>query len=127
SAPASMSDDLSDVLDDGEFSGSPSVTGPGSASFDGDHTVSWEGALDSGESAVIEYTVVYDSSTGDNSLVNVACVPETVVAPGESACDHVEIPGGAITHWKTVESDSDQVVAGSTLTYTLHFDSQGTG
>jgi len=124
-APAVATDDLSDVLDDAEFG---TIVAPTTgATFDAAaETLTWSGPLGVGESVVISYTVTYDSTTGDNVLLNVVCVPESQTAPGAESCDSVRVPGGALDDWKTVDPASGSTVrAGQVVTYTLHFENTG--
>jgi fimbrial isopeptide formation D2 family protein/uncharacterized repeat protein (TIGR01451 family) len=120
--PASFVDDLSDVLDDATFDG-PATATTGTASF-ADPTLSWTGVLASGQTATIEYTVTYTGG-GDRSLVNVACVPTSETAAGANSCARVTVPGARLTQWKSVTSSGSPAVAGSVLTYTLHFGNDG--
>ncbi|MEJ1089228.1 hypothetical protein WDU99_12975 [Microbacterium sp. Mu-80] len=120
-APATMTDDLSDVLDDATIvSGSLAAT-VGDVGIDGAQ-LSWTGALAAEESATITYTVEY-TGEGDRVLTNRACVPADQVI-GE-ACDTVLVPGSGLDQWKSVSSSDSPVVAGSVLTYTLHFVNDG--
>ncbi|WP_162621748.1 DUF11 domain-containing protein [Microbacterium suaedae] len=121
-APATMSDDLSDVLDDGELVGAP-VASTGSASVDGE-TLLWEGALNADDTATITYRVEY-TGEGDNNLRNLACVPEDDVLPGAEPCDVVNVPAAQLNTWKQVSASDDPAEAGSVLTYTLFFESTG--
>jgi len=122
-APATMTDDLSDVIDDATLDEGSLDATEGEVSYDAP-TLSWEGALASGESAEISYTVTYNGE-GDQQLVNLACVPEDELAAGARACDTVTVPGSGLKQWKTVDASDDPVVAGSELTYTLHFENDG--
>ncbi|RWZ46121.1 DUF11 domain-containing protein, partial [Labedella phragmitis] len=125
-APASFSDDLSEVLDDATFE-ADSIT----ATIDGRAvdeptytapTLSWSGPLAAGETAVFTYTVTY-TGAGDKVLTNSACVPdsEAIGAP----CDSVEVPGASLTQRKDAVPSSSPLAAGSTITYTLSFDNDG--
>src|SRR5690606_12184726 len=86
--PASITDDLSDVLDDADYNGDASVVFSEDSSSDapvvtGD-TLVWTGPLAAGEVATITYSVTI-TSIGDHDLVNVVC--ET----GTDNCDTVEV------------------------------------
>ena len=95
--PAVVWDDLTGVLDDATLDAAPTVTPNvglvtvGATSFD------WRGALDSGDSVTVQYTVTVKNG-GDADLVNVAfgAQPDDVspVAPVAAACT---TPGCAIT------------------------------
>ncbi|MDP3951829.1 GEVED domain-containing protein [Microbacterium sp.] len=124
-APATMTDDLSDVLDDATFG---SITAPAAgASFDeAAQEVTWSGPLAAGASVEITYTVVYDATTGDNVLINTACVPADDATDPAANCDFVQIPAAALTMDKTVDpADGTTVVAGQEVTYTLSFTNTG--
>ncbi len=120
--PASMSDDLSDVLDDATY-GADAVASTGTVAYD-EPILSWSGPLAAGASATIRYSAVY-TGTGDLHLRNRACVPEQDVLRGAPACDTVAIPGAQLDQWKTVEAASEPVQAGTELTYTLFFKNGG--
>ncbi len=129
SAPAVVTDDLTEVLDDatgptglaatvdGAPVAAPSFTSP---------EIVWSGPLASGEVLEITYTVTYDDTAGDHSLRNVVCVDESDAAPGVPACDAVQIPGAGLTQWKQATASDSPVVAGSTIAYTLYFANDGT-
>ncbi|WP_372968613.1 hypothetical protein [Microbacterium sp.] len=122
-APATATDDLSAVLDDATFDDASLSASTGTVTRTGD-TVSWSGALASGASATITYSVTY-TGDGDQVLRNSACVPVEDTLSGSPSCDVVRIPGAALTQWKTATPSSDPVIAGSTITYTLFFDNDG--
>ncbi|MGK9221337.1 CshA/CshB family fibrillar adhesin-related protein [Microbacterium sp. SA156] len=121
--PARVEDDLVDVLDDAVFGTATSDVDPQPV-FDGERYLTWQGALASGRTVTIEYTVDF-RGTGDNVLRNTACVPEADTASGAPSCDFAQIPAANLTWWKTVKTDDDPVVAGSTLEYTLWFANDG--
>jgi uncharacterized repeat protein (TIGR01451 family) len=124
SAPATFTDDLSDVLDDGAYGGDAAAT-TGDVEFSSPEIL-WEGVLAAGESATITYTAVYDASAGNNVLINTVCVPEDDALDPEAACDVVQIPAAALTYEKTVDpDDGTAVVAGQEVTYTLSFSNIG--
>jgi uncharacterized repeat protein (TIGR01451 family) len=125
-APGRVTDDLSEVLDDGTVTVAPSAD-IGTATFDpADGTIVWEGPLGVGEVATFTYTVTYDSSTGDNVLRNVACLPAALAQDPTDPCRSVVIPGSALQERKTSDPASGtSVVAGQEVTYTLHFENTG--
>ncbi|MGN7966050.1 DUF6923 family protein [Microbacterium sp. 22179] len=122
-APATASDDLTEVLDDATFDDASLTSDIGTATRTG-NTLSWSGALAAGEQATITYSVTY-TGDGDQILRNLACIPEGETLPGAQSCDPVQVPGALLTQWKTAQPSSDPVVAGSTITYTLFFDNDG--
>ena len=117
--PATLSDDLSDVLDDATV-GSISAT-VGTASITGT-TLSWSGVLTAGASSTITYSFTY-RATGDHVLDNTACVPAPEAQVPADACDTVSVPGSGLVHRKSVSPASGTAVeVGDVLTYTLTFD-----
>ncbi|MGV2901377.1 hypothetical protein ACNPM4_06840 [Microbacterium sp. AGC62] len=123
-APASIIDDLTEVLDDGTFNDDATSTVDGTLDYDAPE-LTWNGALAAGESVTIEYTVTY-TGEGDQLLTNTACVPAGDVLPGADPCAVVNVPGAVLTEWKSVVASDSPLGEGDTLTYTLHFDSTGT-
>ncbi|SEE17369.1 LPXTG cell wall anchor domain-containing protein [Ruania alba] len=121
-SPATLTDDLEDVLDAATFNNDATAT-TGEVSYD-EPTLSWQGALEAGASATITYSVTY-TGEADQNLRNLACVPESETAPDEASCDAVQIPGAGLTAWKQVDSSDEPAVAGSVLTYTLFFANDG--
>ncbi|PFG30359.1 putative repeat protein (TIGR01451 family)/fimbrial isopeptide formation D2 family protein [Paramicrobacterium agarici] len=123
-APATFTDDFTDVLDDATFDESTIDASAGEATYDGP-TLSWSGALAAGAEATVSYTFTYTGG-GDNVLRNAACVPEDEVAQGAAACSTRTVPTGALTQSKAVNPDSgSEVRAGQEVTYTLTFNSVG--
>lgn len=122
SAPASMTDDLSDVLDNATFDGQATATA-GTVDYD-EPKLSWSGPLAAGASAEVSYTVTYNGE-GDRNLHNVACVPESEVAQNADACASVTVPGSQLSQWKMVTASTDPAMAGTVLTYTLFFHNDG--
>lgn len=125
-APGSVSDNLAAVLDDATYNDDVSAT-TGTATFDaGGESIAWSGALGVGETATITYTVTYDSTSGDNRLVNVACIPAALAQNAADPCRSVQIPGSALQQRKSVDPASGTaVVAGQAVTYTLYFENTG--
>lgn len=99
-APASMTDDLSEVLVDATIDEDSITASVGDVAFE-DGTLTWSGPLAVGEPATITYSVTYNGK-GDQQLVNRACVPEEEVVAGGEACASVSLPGAALETWKTV-------------------------
>ncbi|WP_286219164.1 hypothetical protein [Paraoerskovia sediminicola] len=127
--PAEVTDDLSEVLDDGAVTDGPAVTSdgadPGTVSLVGDE-ITWSGPLEPGESATITYTVtVDDPGTGDGVLTN------TVTGPPESTCPEVDPDDGPgegcvvvtpvrrLEIAKTSTPSSDPLLPGGTVEYTV--------
>ncbi|WP_166984471.1 DUF11 domain-containing protein [Paramicrobacterium fandaimingii] len=122
-APAAVTDDLTDVIDDATYNDDAISTVDGTLTYE-EPELTWTGALAAGESVTIEYTATY-TGDGDQLLNNTACVPEDDALPGADPCANVSIPGAALNQWKSVEASGSPLVAGDTLTYTLHFESAG--
>jgi fimbrial isopeptide formation D2 family protein/uncharacterized repeat protein (TIGR01451 family) len=75
--PAVFADDLSGVLDDGEYNGDVTASRPGTLLYD-EPVISWGGALPAGESVTLTYSVTFTeelSETGDGHARNVAWAP----------------------------------------------------
>jgi uncharacterized repeat protein (TIGR01451 family) len=125
-SPATASDDLSEVLDDGTVTTAPQATVGTALQVGG--FLSWGGALASGQSAVITYSVTYDADAdgGDHELTNTACVPTDQVARGEQACATVVVTAARLELSKTSDPASGPVASGDEITYTLHFANTGT-
>ncbi|WP_162622954.1 DUF7927 domain-containing protein [Microbacterium suaedae] len=121
-APASFTDDLTDVLDAATFNDGATAS-TGEVSYD-EPTLSWEGALGEHDTATITYTVTY-TGEGDRNLRNLVCIPEAETAPGAASCAEAQTPGAGLTAWKQVSSSDEPAVAGSVLTYTLFFANDG--
>ncbi|EEB9150577.1 DUF11 domain-containing protein, partial [Salmonella enterica subsp. enterica serovar Paratyphi B] len=114
-APAALTDDLSDVLDDATYNADAS----GGAVYAAP-VLSWSGALGIGETATITYSVtVNDPATGDNRLDN-AVVTENggncADGSNDPAC-MVIIPSGSYTVSKAVSATS--ALPGDVVTYTV--------
>lgn len=120
--PASIADDLSDVLDDATLQGAPTASTGSAPTFDGT-TLNWEGVLAPGQNVVLSYTVIVNSVTDDNStLRNVASgsgTPPTgpPIEPPPVVTEH-PIPGFTLT--KTADPVSGTTVrSGDVITYTV--------
>ncbi|WP_309108262.1 DUF6923 family protein [Arthrobacter sp.] len=124
--PGTSSDDLSKVLDDAAYN-NDAVATAGTVSFDsGAQKLDWSGALAAGATATVTYSVTYDSTGGDQLLVNVACIPAELALNTDEACDSVQTPAAALQQRKSVDPSSGTPVrAGQSLTYTLHFGNTG--
>ncbi len=121
--PASATDDLTDVLDAATFDNNASAS-VGVVSL-ASNTLSWSGALASGQSATITYSVTYNAG-GNQSLVNSVCVPvEERVQGGQGGCASVTVLGANLGTEKSVTSSDTPAEAGSILTYVLTFTNTG--
>lgn len=121
--PATMSDNLSDILDDGVLTASNASTGQ--LTIVGTN-MSWSGALAAGATATITYTLRYDG-TGNRTLSNSACVPVPLTAPGRASCSSTLVPAAVIDAKKAANPVSGTVVKpGQELRYTLTFTNKGT-
>jgi uncharacterized repeat protein (TIGR01451 family)/fimbrial isopeptide formation D2 family protein len=111
-APASFTDDLSEVLDDAAYNGDASE----GATVDGD-TLSWSGPLQVGESVDITYSVtVRTPDAGDGSIENAVTVPagNGGGCATEGGCQTTDLVG-AFTVQKT--SDKAEVGPGGVVHY----------
>ncbi|WP_261166925.1 DUF11 domain-containing protein [Microbacterium sp. Marseille-Q6965] len=128
-APAAISDDMTDVLDDAAYNGDvAAVASDGTnvpvPTFEGT-TLSWSGPLAAGETVTITYSVTV-TNLGDHDLINTAAV---VCGAGE-ICDPptppVEILLPHVVPSKTSDPASgEDVVAGDVITYTLSWTNDG--
>lgn len=122
--PASMSDDLSDVLDDADWNDDAASTVGDTPDWDGT-VLSWSGALAAGASVAITYSVTY-TAAGDLVLGNTACVPAVEVAAGRFACATTSVPAALVVVTKSVDvGDGEAVNAGDELTYTITVENLG--
>ncbi|MVA75080.1 DUF11 domain-containing protein [Auraticoccus sp. F435] len=146
-APASVVDDLTDVLDDADLDLESVQASVGGEPVVVEPRIFWTGALAADESVEITYTVTYTGpSDGDATLANVAFGPADPVDPENPPatpvcnprdedgldpetglpCAFVTVPGGRVVVTKDVSpADGSTVSAGEDLTYTLTFDSTG--
>ncbi|MGO3884860.1 MAG: hypothetical protein ACTJHU_01060 [Mycetocola sp.] len=95
--PARLTDDLSDILDDGVLDqdslrttltsgdSTPAATLTGSE-------ITWSGALAAGDSVSVTYTVRY-TGEGNRVLHNVACIPADIAADPYKTCAETTTPG----------------------------------
>lgn len=123
-APATATDDFTDVLDDADFVATSVVTSSGTTAYAAP-TLSWSGALAAGASATISYTFTYTGG-GDNTLRNQACIPADEAAQGTEPCVTVDVLTPQIEQSKSVDPASGTAVrAGQAVTYTLTFTNVG--
>jgi hypothetical protein len=71
--PATVTDDLTGVLDDATYNADAAATQAGTLSY-GAPQLSWSGALPAGASVTITYSMTA-TLAGDGSLANTACIP----------------------------------------------------
>ncbi|MDF2558976.1 MAG: hypothetical protein K0R99_422 [Microbacterium sp.] len=132
-------DDVSEVLDDAEVTTDPTADVEAiSATFDAEaEQIRIVGSLPAGAVVTVTYqvTVLPDGDRGDNILTNVLTpdAPPYVCDDVDPDCDPFVPPStehfiGELRDWKTVDPASGgTVVPGQVVTYTLHFESVGTG
>ncbi|KQQ65333.1 DUF11 domain-containing protein [Microbacterium sp. Leaf320] len=123
-APAQITDDLTDVVDDATFDGTVSAsTGP-DPTYDAP-TLTWAGALNPGDTVTLTYTATF-AGGGDYTLSNAACIPVGDAAPGVAACATSTVTSPHIIEWKTsTPASGTTVTPGQQLTYTLHLENTG--
>ncbi|WP_425814281.1 CshA/CshB family fibrillar adhesin-related protein [Luteimicrobium sp. DT211] len=127
-APATFSDDLSEVIDDATYDGDASAT-VGEVSY-AEPTLSWSGALAAGDTSTVTYSVtVNDPLTGDGTLTNAVVGPDgsncVADADGNLPADCVvPLPIRALQITKTADP-SGQVVPGGKVTYTVKVTNTG--
>ncbi len=120
-APATLTDDLSAVLDDAAYAGD-AVASVGTIEVVGD-TLAWSGPLALGAIATITYSVVADlPATGDRVLTNTVLSTSagatcTALGTPATCSTRVEVLVPALQLTKI--ADRTRVVAGSAVTYTI--------
>lgn len=127
--PASVSDDMSDVLDDAAYNGdAAAVASDGSGVpvpvVDGTE-LTWSGPIASGETVTITYSVTV-TNAGDHDLVNIASgqCPDGIDCPDPGAS--VEVPLPHVTPSKSSDPASgESVAAGEEIAYTVTFANAG--
>lgn len=124
---AELWDDLSDVLDDAELVGAPTVTPAGGALVEADGRLNWSGPLAPGSAVELVYSVMV-TAAGNQTLSNIAFtgVPSVVpVTPtgdcAECATTHTDLAGFLI------EKSVSRGVAGpgDALEYTVAYTNTG--
>lgn len=124
--PCSFTDDMSGVLNDATYNDDAAASS-GTVAVDG-FELTWEGALASGETATVTYSVTAEpNESGDYHPLNTVCLTEFATDP-ESPCATSSITGsGAWEDWKESNPASGSVVRpGETIDYVLHFEGTGT-
>ncbi len=141
SKPAYVTDDLTNVLDDGTLDEGSIAADRAPAPTYSEPRISWKGALTAGQSVTLTYEVTYDATKGgDHDLANVAFGSDTPPGPTPRCdpavngvdpatglpCDRVTVPGADLEVTKSVDPEKGSTVkAGQQLTYTLTFDNDG--
>ncbi len=114
--PATMTDDLSAVLDDATYNNDATATGPNTPTF-ASPNLSWSGPLAVGASVTINYSMTV-TLAGDAVLTNTACIPagQASAAP----CVTVTTP---ITRAPSIDlvksADPLTITVGTPITYTF--------
>ncbi|MFC4334324.1 DUF7927 domain-containing protein [Salininema proteolyticum] len=115
---ATLSDDLSNVLDDADYNADASATS-GSTSYT-EPTLTWTGDVPAEGTVTVTYSVtVKAAGSGDGTLANAVTTAEDGNCPPDSTdpdCG-TEVPVGSYSITKTAAPDSAQ--AGDTVTYTV--------
>ena len=121
--PAAFEDDLSAVLDDATYG--DATADRGTVDDSALPTLAWSGPLAPGQTATISYTVtVDDPPTGDGELTNAVSGPpySTCADPTQPGCTTTTLVR-ALEIVKT--ADTDEVVLGDTITYTIEVTNTG--
>jgi uncharacterized repeat protein (TIGR01451 family) len=126
---ASVTDDLSDVVDDATYNGDVTATA-GAATVDGP-TLSWAGDLAPGEEVTITYSVTVTGS-GNTTLANVVTSPSqagecVTAADGTEGCRTVHKTGGYVYAKTADPASGTRVHTGDTVTYTVTVTQRGQG
>jgi len=122
-SPATATDSWTAVIDDADLAGPP-IASSGSLDVASDG-FEWDGVLVAGESATITTMFTYNGD-GDQTLRNLACVPNELTAPGAPPCVSVKIPGSGLSYLKSSNPAAGETVrAGDEITYTLMFTNTG--
>ena len=87
--PATITDDLTGVLDDATYNGDAAASLPGTVSYTAPE-LSWSGALAAGASVIVTYTMTA-TLAGDGSLANVACIQLEQASGDECATVTTEV------------------------------------
>ncbi len=132
--PATIIDDLSDVLDDADFSGDVKVTGGAGADASYDEPrIRWSGPLAEGKSVTLTYSVVLTGG-GDGTVRNIAfSATGTDPNPPTPKCDDQSVPCAPLTielPKLTITKSADRPdlpAVGEKLTYTVVVRNAGPG
>lgn len=122
---ATMTDDLTRLLPAATYIDGTLSADVGSVEKNGE-VIEWHGDLDSSETATISFKIRYDPDLDESGiLTNVACVLERETAAGVDHCASATLRSLRTSQWKEMSASHDPIVAGTVLTYTLHFANQG--
>ncbi|QNN49486.1 DUF11 domain-containing protein [Phycicoccus endophyticus] len=136
--PATVTDDLSGVLDDATYDGDATSDVDGELTYD-EPKLSWTGALPAGESVTLTYTTTV-TGAGDGSVRNVAyggspddetpaCDPPTDAGSDPDTgvpCAETEALLPSLSVTKSADTDTVSAV-GQTVTYTVTATNDGPG
>lgn len=126
---ASVTDDLSDVLDDATYNDDVAATA-GAAAVDGS-TLTWAGDLAPGDEVTVTYSVTV-TGAGNTTLANVVTSPSeagscVTAADGTEDCRTVHKTGGYVYAKSADPASGTEVHTGDTITYTLTVTQRGQG
>ncbi|GAB3598316.1 CshA/CshB family fibrillar adhesin-related protein [Microbacterium tumbae] len=126
-------DDLTHVTDDADVTAEPASADGLTVDRDGDR-ISVTGSVPAGETYTVTYqvTVRADGERGDDIAANFLLAPGEE-PPTDPECDPADgqfpdcttTPVAAVVYSKAVSADSDPVVAGTVLTYTVTVENTG--
>ncbi|QIK63719.1 DUF11 domain-containing protein [Leucobacter viscericola] len=123
-APAMVTDDMSDVLDDATFDNN-AIAKTGTVAFSKPN-LTWTGALPAGSSETLTYSVTV-TNKGDHRLANTAKIPAELCEFDDPACSDTTI--NLLPHMlygKTSDPASgSSVKPGQVISYTLSFTNDG--
>ncbi|SDS38498.1 conserved repeat domain-containing protein [Paraoerskovia marina] len=126
--PATVTDDLSGVLDDATYNGDAAATSDGDTTPPApvasavSETITWSGPLEVGETVTITYSVTVDDPPGEDAdgvLENAVTGPDSNCPEGSTDPDcTVTTPVRGLDVVKTSDAGGE-VAAGDTVTYTV--------
>jgi fimbrial isopeptide formation D2 family protein/uncharacterized repeat protein (TIGR01451 family) len=126
---ASVTDDLSDVLDDATYNGDVAATA-GTAVVE-EPSLTWAGDLAPGAEVTITYSVTV-TGAGNTTLANVVTTPSeagdcVTAADGTEECRTIHKTGGYVFAKTADPASGTTVRAGDTVTYTVTVTQRGEG